>query len=138
MVTIGKGIVREVIKYNYFFSGDVIKGKGLGKKIGYPTANMLVKNKIKLVPGTGVYAVKTFFNQKEYLGMMNIGYRPTFNGNKQSIEINLFNFNGNLYNQNLRIHVLFKIRNEMKFQSIELLKNQISNDKKEILSILKK
>ena len=115
----------------------MIKGEGLGVKIGYPTANILVADSMKLIPNTGVYAVKSIIDSKEYLGMMNIGYRPTFKGKQKSIEVNLFNLNQDLYDRDLKINVLYKIRDEIKFDNIELLKNQISNDKKNILSFLK-
>ncbi len=130
-------LANSFLGYNYFFTGKVIKGEGLGVKIGYPTANILVADSMKLIPNTGVYAVKSIIDSKEYLGMMNIGYRPTFKGKQKSIEVNLFNLNQDLYDRDLKINVLYKIRDEIKFDNIELLKNQISNDKKNILSFLK-
>ena len=128
----------KLLGYNYFFSGLVVRGDGIGRRLKYPTANILVKDEIKLIPENGVYAVKVIFNENEYLGMMNIGYRPTLNLKDFSIEVNLFDFKGDLYGQKVRVFVISKIREEVKFECLDTLKKQISNDKTKIVNFFKK
>ena len=109
--------------------GNVIKGKGIGKKIGFPTANIIIKENYKLIPNKGVYLIKAKIKNKSYYGMMNIGNRPTLNGKNETLEVNIFNFNENIYGKSLKIFFLNKIRNEIKFDSIEKLSNQLQKDK---------
>jgi len=114
----------------YFeIKGNVIKGKGIGKKIGFPTANIIIKENYKLIPNKGVYLIKAKIKNKSYYGMMNIGNRPTLNGKNETLEVNIFNFNENIYGKSLKIFFLNKIRNEIKFDSIEKLSNQLQKDK---------
>ncbi|SDW22065.1 riboflavin kinase / FMN adenylyltransferase [Lutibacter oricola] len=115
--------------YNFMLTGQVVKGKSLGKKIGFPTANLFIKEDYKLIPKTGAYVVKSTIEDKTVFGMMNIGYRPTVSGKNQTIEINFFNLNKDLYNKNLRVEVLHFLRDEKKFDSIEALKTQLKVDK---------
>ena len=114
---------------SFEINGRVVKGKGIGKKIGSPTANIIIKESYKLTPNKGVYLVKSIIKNKSYYGMMNIGNRPTLNGKNQTLEVNIFNFNDNLYEKNLSIFFLKKIRNEIKFDSVEKLSNQLIKDK---------
>ncbi|MGJ8745428.1 bifunctional riboflavin kinase/FAD synthetase [Polaribacter sp.] len=114
--------------YNFMLSGNVVNGKQLGGKIGYPTANIDVKEAYKLIPKTGVYVVKSTLENEVVFGMMNIGNRPTVNGNHQTIEVHFFDFNQNLYNQYLTIELLYFLRNEEKFDSIDALIFQIKKD----------
>ena len=114
----------------YFeINGKVVKGKGIGKKIGFPTANIIIKENYKLIPNKGVYLIKAKIKNRLYYGMMNIGNRPTLNGKNETLEVNIFNFNENIYGKSLSIFFLNKIRNEIKFDSIEKLSNQLQKDK---------
>ena len=115
---------------NYFeINGNVVKGKGIGKKIGFPTANIIIKENYKLIPNKGVYLIKAKIKNRSYYGMMNIGNRPTLNGKNETLEVNIFNFNENIYGKSLSIFFFNKIRNEIKFDSIEKLSNQLQKDK---------
>tara|TARA_B100001029_G_C15048635_1_gene449018 strand:+ start:472 stop:1401 length:930 start_codon:yes stop_codon:yes gene_type:complete len=114
---------------HFEINGKVVKGKGLGKKIGFPTANILIEENYKLIPNKGVYLIKAKIKNKTYYGMMNIGNRPTLNGKDETLEINIFKFNENIYGKRLTIFFLEKIRNEIKFDSIEKLGNQLLKDK---------
>jgi len=120
----------QFLGYPYFFSGTVIKGNQLGRTIGYPTANIHVENAEKLIPADGVYAVTVVLNNagKQLKGMMNIGLRPTVDGKKRMIEVNIFDFNQNIYDQNLQINVHHFLRNEVKFNGIETLVAQLEAD----------
>jgi riboflavin kinase/FMN adenylyltransferase len=114
--------------YNFMLSGTVVNGKQLGGKIGYPTANINVKETYKLIPKTGVYVVLSKIQERNVYGMMNIGNRPTINGNHQTIEVHFFDFNADLYGQNLQIELLYFLRDEEKFDSIESLIIQLKKD----------
>ena len=122
-------LANDYLGYSYFFSGEVVKGKQLGRTIGFPTANIHIKEDYKLIPKNGVYIVKSNFNNQPLQGMMNIGTRPTVNGKSQTIEVNFFDFDKDLYNQTIQIEILDFIRDEIKFESLEALKNQIQKDK---------
>jgi len=107
--------------------GKVQRGRQLGKKIGFPTANIDIKDYILACPG--VYSVKVKLpNKKNFNGIANLGYRPTFNGKKILLEVHLFNFSGNLYNKVLTVSFLSFIRKEKKFKNVDLLKKQIKAD----------
>lgn len=122
-------LAKNYLGYNYFFSGTVVQGKQLGRTIGFPTANIEIEENYKLIPKIGVYIVKSFFKNQEIFGMMNIGNRPTVNGENQTIEVNFFNFDENIYNQKLTITILNRIRDEQKFASLDDLKFQLNQDK---------
>ncbi len=126
--------------YEYFFEGTVIEGNKMGRTIGYPTANIDNIEPEKLIPGNGVYAVKVIINKNEITlkGMMNIGLRPTVGGNSRHIEVNIFNFNENIYGKNIKVIVVKKIREEVKFPSLEALKGQLGADKNDAEIILNK
>lgn len=121
-------LANQYLGYNYLFSGKVIQGNQLGRQIGFPTANIYVENKYKIIPKNGVYIVEVFFNEKSFNGIMNIGLKPTIGEKNISIEVNIFNFDQNIYNQKISISVLEFIRSEIKFNNIEQLKNQIKLD----------
>lgn len=123
--------------YNFMLNGEVVVGKNLGEKIGFPTANIHIKEDYKLIPRTGAYIVKSKINKKTVFGMMNIGYRPTVSGKNQTIEIHFFDFNKDLYGKNIRVEVLKFLREEQKFNSVEDLKYQLENDKNLSLQIIK-
>ncbi|RRJ93922.1 bifunctional riboflavin kinase/FAD synthetase [Flavobacterium macacae] len=122
-------LANEYLGYNYFLTGIVVKGKQLGRTIGFPTANLKIEEEYKLIPQNGVYVVKSTIDQKEVFGMMNIGTNPTVGGQFQTIETNFLDFSGDLYDKELKIELLYRIRSEEKFTSIEALKKQISKDK---------
>ena len=116
--------------YNFMINGIVVNGKQLGGKIGFPTANIDVKEDYKLIPKTGVYVVKSNISNKIIYGMMNIGNRPTVDGKHQTIEVHFFDFNQNLYNKNLTIELLYFLRDEEKFNSVNDLIHQLKKDEK--------
>jgi len=122
--------------YLYMLTGTVIKGKNLGEKIGFPTANIEIKETYKLLPKTGAYVVKSHINNITIFGMMNIGYRPTVSGENQTIEIHFFDFKKDLYKSTLQIEVLSFLRDEQKFDSVESLKNQLHKDKEKAQEVI--
>jgi riboflavin kinase/FMN adenylyltransferase len=124
--------------YNFMLNGNVVNGKKLGGKIGYPTANIDIKESYKLIPKTGVYIVKSTIDEKTVFGMMNIGNRPTVNGNHQTIEVHFFDFNQNLYDQNLTIELIYFLRDEEKFDSVEILIQQLKIDEETARDYIKK
>ena len=128
----------EYLGYEYFLTGNIIQGKQLGRTIGFPTANLKIDENYKLIPKNGVYIVKSLIDGQTIFGMMNIGFNPTINGKKQSIEIHYFDFNSDLYNQKIKVSILQRIRSEQKFESVDLLKEQLKKDKKTALSFLQK
>ncbi|MBT8187213.1 MAG: bifunctional riboflavin kinase/FAD synthetase [Croceitalea sp.] len=115
--------------YQYMLTGTVTKGKGLGKKIGFPTANLKIAEDYKLIPKNGVYVVKSTLNQNTVHGMMNIGVNPTVDGKARSIEVHFFDFDKNLYNEKIQVQLVRKLRDEHKFDSIEDLQKQLMADK---------
>jgi len=119
----------RLLGYPYFFTGKVVQGQRIGTELGYPTANLIVHDR-KLIPSPGVYASKATINNKTYSGMLYIGHRPTFDANELSIEINVFDFQGNLYNQMIRIEPVKHIREDQKFSSREELIKKIKQDEK--------
>mgnify|MGYP001186052276 FL=1 len=123
-------LVNKFLSRPFNLSGKIIKGDELGRKIGYPTANLKIFEKYKLKPQNGVYLTRTKLKKQTYFGMMNIGIRPTISAKNNQIETHLFDFNGNLYGHVMTLEILEKIREEKKFESIEKLKNQLDVDKK--------
>lgn len=122
--------------YNYFLSGKVVSGDKIGRKLGFPTANIDVHYE-KLVPKSGVYAVNVIISDKKYKGMINIGNRPTVNTDKHStVEAHIFDFQGNLYGKNIKIIFKKYIREEQKFPNIDALKQQLAQDKKVSMTFL--
>jgi riboflavin kinase / FMN adenylyltransferase len=116
--------------YPYFFEGKVIEGDKLGRKLGYPTANIEINNINKLIPANGIYAVQVFPEQNSlFKGMMNIGFRPTVGGTKRTLEVNIFDFNGDLYGKTIRVFMKHFLRNEEKFADLEALKSKLAEDK---------
>ncbi|MDR1729117.1 MAG: riboflavin biosynthesis protein RibF [Prevotellaceae bacterium] len=123
--------------YPFSFKGVVVEGFKLGRKFGFPTANLRLSFEYKCVPDAGVYAVWVNAGQATYGGMLYIGNRPTVaNGGEPSIEVNLFDFEGDLYGKELTITFVDKIRNQQKFQHVELLKEQLNSDKQAVKKIL--
>lgn len=122
-------LANEYLGYNYFITGTVVKGRQLGRTIGFPTANLKIEEDYKLIPLNGVYIVKSYWNGKEVFGMMNIGTNPTVDGKERTIETNFLDFEEDLYDKEMRIYFLQRIRSEEKFDSIDTLKAEIENDK---------
>jgi riboflavin kinase/FMN adenylyltransferase len=118
----------KLLKRNWSIIGKVQKGKQLGKKIGFPTANIDIKDYILAKPGVYVVKVQKLNSLNYIRGIANLGYRPTFNGKKVLLEIHLFNFSGNLYNKYLTVEFLKFIRSEKKFKNVDQLKKQIKID----------
>ncbi len=147
----------EYLGYPYFFSGTVVEGNKLGRTIGYPTANLRIEEDKKLIPGNGVYAVEVVGSSewemgssewgvgsgelqmgsggmqvpRRYKGMMNIGIRPTVEGTTRMIEVNIFDFDREIYGETLTIHIKKRLRNEQKFTGLEALKEQLAKDKEQ-------
>jgi riboflavin kinase/FMN adenylyltransferase len=123
--------------YPYFLTGIVQKGKQLGRSIGFPTANLQLTADYKLVPKNGVYIVQSNLQNKTVYGMMNIGNNPTVDGTQQHLEVHFFDWNSDLYQQTIRVELLHKTREEIKFDSVVNLKTQLELDQQEILQWLK-
>ena len=119
----------------YSINGKVVRGNGIGRKINFPTANIEIDEPKKLLPKSGVYAVEVILNRKIYLGMLNIGYNPTIKNEKKSIEVNIFEFSEDIYNNKISINFIRRIRNEKKFKNLNELKKQLIKDKKKVKSI---
>ncbi len=126
----------RLLGYIFFFSGEVIDGEKIGRQLGYPTANLKLNDAEKIIPGDGIYAVYAKFENTKYKGMMSIGFRPTMNGTKRAVEINLFDFNHHIYGKMLKVYVKKYLRAEVKFNSTEELVKQMDEDKKASLKIL--
>lgn len=118
----------QYLDYNFILTGTVVKGKGLGKTIEFPTANLKISETYKLIPKDGVYIVKSTIDNTVVFGMMNIGNNPTVNGTTKTIEVHFFNFNKDLYTKTLTIEILKRIRDEKKYESIDALKKQLKKD----------
>ncbi len=124
------------LQRNFTLHGIVADGNKLGRTIGFPTANVLVQEKYKIVPADGVYAVYVYLGEKKFPGMLNIGNRPTVNGINRVVEVNIFNFDAQIYKENLIVEFVARIRDEQKFSDIEALKNQLVKDKQIAIDIL--
>jgi riboflavin kinase / FMN adenylyltransferase len=129
--------------YPYFFDGLVVEGNKLGRTIGYPTANLHIASEEKLIPSNGVYAVCVAIQPKKdeerfalYAGMMNIGIRPTVDGKKRVIEVNIFNFNETIYGYQLKIFIHHFLRTEVKFNGLDELKAQLKKDQENAAQLL--
>ena len=131
-------LANKYLGYNYTFSGEVVKGKQLGRTIGFPTANIHIKESYKLIPKNGVYIVKSNYDGNTIFGMMNIGNRPTVNGENLTIEVNFFDFDEDIYNKIISIEILAFIREEQKFDSLDSLKSQLNKDQQTSLSYISK
>ncbi len=129
---IGAGEVElcnEYLGYNFSIDGNIVEGKSRGKKIGFPTANIKVAENYKIIPKNGVYFVSCKIRNVQKFGMMNIGFNPTFGNKKLTIEVNIFDFEQDVYGENVRIEFIKFIRNEIKFQNIDELIKQIKIDR---------
>ena len=113
---------------HFLLTGKIVKGKGIGKDLGFPTANLKIEEAYKLIPKTGVYVVKADIDNQEVFGMMNIGYNPTVGGSEKTIETYFFNLDKNLYGKELQIKMLKRIREEKKFSGLEELIKAMQKD----------
>jgi riboflavin kinase/FMN adenylyltransferase len=129
----------KALGYPYFLNGTVVKGNQLGRTLGFPTANVEPLEPLKLIPRTGVYAAKVNMEGREYLGMLSIGYRPTIETEKheRTIEVNIFDFEADIYNKPIQIIFEEWLRNEIKFNSLRELRDQIATDKMEVLKLFR-
>lgn len=122
--------------YPYMLTGTVTRGRGLGRDFGFPTANLEIAETYKLIPKNGSYVVRGDLGGKEYFGMMNIGFNPTVDGSKKSMEVHFFDFSGDLYGQKIQLGLLHRIRDEQKFGSIAALKEQLERDRVHALGLI--
>ncbi|HEY8928269.1 MAG TPA: bifunctional riboflavin kinase/FAD synthetase [Mucilaginibacter sp.] len=129
-------LAHTFLSYPFFITGKVIRGDQLGRTIGYPTANIVIEEKYKLIPLDGIFAVKVKTGGETYKGMAYIGTRPTVNGVTRNIEVNIFDFDKEIYNEQIRLEFYNFVRDDMKFDSLDALKEQIGKDKKDVLALL--
>jgi riboflavin kinase/FMN adenylyltransferase len=123
----------DLLGYDFFFQGKIVEGNKLGRTLGYPTANIEIADKEKIIPANGIYAVRAMHNGKMYDGMMNIGIRPTLTDGLFMIEVNMFDFDEEIYGDELRVYVKKYLREERKFDGMDTLKAQIAKDKERTL-----
>ena len=129
----------NLLNHNYSMSGTVVRGQGIGKDLGYPTANIQIKNSFKLIPLDGIYAVNVIYRDQRYGGMLYIGDRPTLKEHKnKTIEVNVFDFHKDIYGEKLTIEFVDHIRGDVKFDNLDGLKDQLAKDKIASLAILEK
>ena len=124
--------------YEFMITGRVIHGRGLGTKWNYPTINIQLEEKYKLIPKAGVYIVKTILNNMNVFGIMNIGFRPTVGGKHQTIEVHLLDYNADLYGANIQVQLFYRLRDEQKFSSVDKLITQIKQDEKKARELIAK
>jgi riboflavin kinase/FMN adenylyltransferase len=128
-------LANTCLGYPFFITGKVVRGDQIGRQIGYPTANIVVEEKYKLIPSDGIFAVTVIIANQKYKGMAYIGSRPTVNGLTRNIEVNIFDFNEEIYNQTIRMEFHHYIRGDVKFASLEELKAQLAQDKVDVLDL---
>jgi riboflavin kinase/FMN adenylyltransferase len=132
-------LANELLGHNYTVSGTVVRGLQNGRKLGFPTANLQVADEYKLIPKTAIYAVKVTdaaVPGQSYKGMLSIGYNPTFEGKEQTIEVNILDYNKDIYGNTLTLEFIEYIRNEKKFDSLDALIAEIKNDEWKTREIL--
>lgn len=122
-------LANTFLGYNYILTGKVVRGHSIGKTIDFPTANLYIEEDYKLIPKDGVYVVKATINNSKIFGMMNIGHNPTIKNKPHSIEVHFFNFEKDIYGQQIVIEMLTRLRDEQKFENIDALKLQLKKDK---------
>lgn len=129
-------LANEFLGYPFFITGKVNRGDQIGRTIGYPTANILIEETYKLIPSDGIFAVKVYVDGEAHKGMGYIGHRPTINGMTRNIEVNILDFNRDIYSQPIKMELLHFVRGDMKFDSLEQLKAQIDRDKEAVKNLL--
>lgn len=127
----------KYLGYEYYLTGKVVRGQGLGKKWNYPTINIQIAEETKLIPKNGVYVVCAKLRTKQFFGIMNIGFRPTVNGKNRTIEVHLLDFKADVYGDDIQICILKRLREEQKFPSFDALVEQIKLDEKEARVFIK-
>ena len=128
---------KSYLGYDFSLKGEVVNGNAIGRTIGFPTANLNINQDYKLIPKNGVYLIRTILEGKKVYGMMNIGVKPTLKSKDTSIEVNLFDWSGDLYGKVIEVFILYYIREEKKFDSLIKLGNQIKLDKKTCIKLIK-
>jgi riboflavin kinase/FMN adenylyltransferase len=128
----------SMLGHPYYLSGTIVEGNHIGRKMGFPTANIHPLDANKLIPMNGVYAIRTELRGKTHKGMLNIGFRPTIDSAMavKTIEAHLFDVNGDFYDEEVIIHFIHRVRDEMKFSGLDALKQQLQKDKANILRLL--
>ncbi len=128
----------QLLGYPFFFSGRVVHGNKIGRTLGYPTANLKIEDPEKIVPGNGIYAVYARPEGSDHLfkGMMSIGFRPTVDGKSRVIEVNIFEFDREIYDELLEVHMVAYLREEKKYESLQGLIEQLGIDKQNSLQVL--
>lgn len=131
-------VANTLLGYDFFFEGTVVDGNKLGRTLGYPTANLRIENAEKLVPGNGIYAVELEIKDRpgRLKGMMSIGIRPTIGGTDRVIEVNIFDFNEDIYGTTVRVYIRKYLRSEVKFNGLDALVEQLGRDKEDTLKVL--
>ncbi|MDN3550270.1 bifunctional riboflavin kinase/FAD synthetase [Mucilaginibacter aquaedulcis] len=129
-------LANSCLGYPFFITGTVIRGDQLGRELGYPTANIVVAEKYKLIPADGIFAVTVNVAGEQHKGMAYIGSRPTVNGVTRNIEVNIFDFNQDIYNQVISMEFHHYVRGDVKFESLDQLKTQLAKDKEDVLALL--
>ncbi|WP_419699935.1 bifunctional riboflavin kinase/FAD synthetase [Mucilaginibacter sp. NFX135] len=129
-------LANSFLGYPFFITGTVIRGDQIGRQLGYPTANIVVEEKYKLIPTDGIFAVTVTVAGNTYKGMAYIGSRPTVNGLTRNIEVNIFDFDQEIYNQAIRMEFHHYVRGDVKFASLDELKVQLARDKEDVLALL--
>ena len=126
-----------MLTYPYQLRGTIVNGYKIGRKLGFPTANIQVDEPFKIVPGIGVYAVWVYLNGEKYKGMLYIGDRPTLdNGNNITLEVNILDFSGDIYNNEITVAFIYYVRGDIKFGSLEELKEQLGKDRDTVGKLL--
>lgn len=131
-------LASSFLGYDFSLHGRVIKGDKIGRTIGFPTANLFVEESYKLIPSDGIYAVTVSLNGETFKGMAYIGQRPTINGMTRNIEVNIFDFNQEIYGQDITMTFMEFLRHDVKFTGLEALKLQLQQDKEDTLAFFNK
>jgi len=134
------GIIEKAnayLGYKYTINGIVVHGDKISRTVEYPTANILIENKWKLLPGDGVFVVKVFLEDKQYFGMLNISNKPTLNQHHNKLEVFIFDFSNDIYGVKIKVEFLKRIRDEKQFDSLDALKNQLKIDENNCISYLR-
>ena len=127
----------DLLTYPYGLRGSIVSGYKVGRKLGFPTANIQVDEPFKIIPGIGVYAVRVYLNGQRYKGMLYIGNRPTLdNGDNITLEVNILNFSGDIYNNEITVTFIQHVRGDIKFDTLDQLIDQLKKDRETVDRIL--